>query len=121
MSYLFIAFTIALTVYGQIVLKWKVSTLAPGGMPFDRPIDLFWILVNPWVISAFAAAFLASLCWMGALGKLPLSKAYPFMAMSFPTVAILAVLLFREEFNAPKIIGTSLIVLGAIVLSRAPA
>jgi drug/metabolite transporter (DMT)-like permease len=58
---------------------------------------------------------------MGALSRLPLSKAYPFMALSFPTVAVLAVLLFHEELNTPKILGTSLIVLGAIILSRAPA
>lgn len=120
-SYAFIAATILLTVYGQLVLKWKVGILAPDGMPFDRPLDVICILLNPWVISAFAAAFLASLFWMGALSKLPLSKAYPFMALSFPTVAVLAVLIFQENVSAPKIAGISLIVLGAVILSRAPA
>lgn len=121
-AYVFIALTITLTVYGQLILKWQVGidpTLNPAN---GSLVGLaLAILRNPWVLSAFAAAFAASLCWMGALGKLPLSKAYPFMALSFPTVAVLAVLLFREEINPPKILGTSLIVLGAVILSRAPA
>lgn len=119
-AYALIALTIALTVYGQIVLKWQVGVLAPNGMPSRLP-DIIAIVLSPWVLSAFFAAFLASLCWMGALSKLPLSKAYPFMALSFPTVAVLAVLIFREQLNLPKLLGIGLIVLGAIVLSRAPA
>jgi len=122
LAYLFIALTIAFTVYGQLILKWQVGVDPSLNLATSSPKGLLLgILVNPWVLSAFAAAFAASLCWMAALGKLPLSKAYPFMALSFPIVAVFAVLLFREELNAPKVIGTSLIVLGAIVLSRAPA
>ena len=121
MSYSFVALTILFTVYGQIVLKWKIGELAPTGVKLAEVTQVAKILLNPWVVSAFAAAFLASLCWMAAISKLPLSKAYPFMALSFPTVAVLSVLLFSEQVNGPKIFGISLIVLGAIVLSRAPA
>lgn len=121
MSYFFVALTIAFTVYGQIVLKWKVAELAPSGLQPDDLGGIVRLIFNPWVISAFASAFIASLCWMAAISKLPLSKAYPFMALSFPTVAVLAVLVFREQLNLPKILGIGLIVLGAIVLSRAPA
>lgn len=121
MSYFFIALTIAFTVYGQIVLKWKVAELAPSGLQLEDAAAVIRVVFNPWVISAFAAAFAASLCWMAAISKLPLSKAYPFMALSFPTVAVLAVLIFREQLNLPKVLGIAFIVLGAIVLSRAPA
>jgi len=121
MAYVFVALTILLTAYGQVVLKWKVGLVAPNGLALDDPATLIKLFIDPWVISAFFAAFVASLFWMGALSKLPLSKAYPLMALSFPTVAVLAVTLFKEELNAPKIIGTALIILGAVVLSRAPA
>lgn len=120
LSYIFVALTIVLTVYGQLVLKWKMGDLAPEGLRLDDLPALIRILLNPWVITAFVAAFAASLCWMAAISKLPLSKAYPFMAMSFPTVAILAVLFFNEQVSTPKVVGILLIVLGAIVLSRAP-
>ena len=77
------------------------------------------LLINPWVISAFAAAFGASVFWMAALSKIPLSKAYPFTALSFPLVALSATWFFREQMDAYKIAGTALIMLGVLVLSRA--
>lgn len=118
MAYLFIALTILLTVYGQLVLKWQVS-LHPQllASPFSVS-DIASLLIKPWVISAFAAAFGASLCWMAAIGRMPLSKAYPFTALSFPLIAVLAVWLFRESFDWQKVAGTVLIIAGVIVLSR---
>ncbi|WP_305805613.1 EamA family transporter [Stenotrophomonas sp. YIM B06876] len=121
MSYIFIALTILLTVYGQLMLKWQVN-LNPGAtIDGLNPRAVITLLLNPWVISAFAAAFGASLCWMAAIGRMPLSKAYPFTALSFPLVATLAVWLFRESLDSHKIAGTALIILGVIVLSRSGA
>ena len=120
MAYALIALTILFTVYGQVMLKWQVAQFQPAPLRMSDPSSIARMLMNPWVLSAFAAAFLASLCWMATLTKLPLSKAYPFMALSFPTVSLLAVLLFKEEMNGIKITGTALITLGAIVLSRSP-
>lgn len=118
MSYLFIACTVLLTVYGQLVLKWQVG-LYPGiatqGMTAR---NIFLLLTNPWVISAFVAAFGASLFWMWALSRMPLSKAYPFTALSLPIVAIIASLLFHESLDTAKVLGTALIMSGVIVLSR---
>lgn len=120
-SYVFIALTILLTVYGQLVLKWQVSKRPEATLAGMNPEAIVSLLLNPWVISGFVAAFGASLCWMAAISKLPLSKAYPFMALSFPTVGALAVWIFGEQFGTNKIIGTALIILGVIVLARAPA
>jgi drug/metabolite transporter (DMT)-like permease len=118
MSHAFIAAMIAFTLYGQVVLKWKVGVLAPEGLPLSKPAALSAILLNPWVISAFASAFLASICWMAALSRMPLSKAYPFTALSFPLILLLSWGLFREPLTAGKIAGTLLICLGIIVVSR---
>ena len=79
------------------------------------------LLLNPWVISAFAAAFAASICWMGAISRLPLSKAYPYMAINFLLVAVLATVLFKESMDSYKLAGTLIIVLGVVVLSRSVA
>jgi Membrane transporters of cations and cationic drugs len=118
MSYVFIALTVLLTVYGQIVLKWQVG-LNPGATIENLNIRaLATLLLNPWVVSAFAAAFGASLFWMAAIGRMPLSKAYPFTALSFPLVAVISVFAFREGMDWHKIAGTALIIAGVIVLSR---
>ncbi len=118
MAYIFIALTILLTVYGQLVLKWQVG-LYPHlvSSPFSIA-NIFTLLIKPWVISGFLAAFGASICWMAAINKLPLSRAYPFMSVNFVLVVLLAALLFHERIDAYKIVGTFIIVMGVIVLSR---
>ena len=118
MAYIFIGLTILLTVYGQLVLKWQVSQF-PNlvSAPFS-PTNIVTLLLKPWVISGFAAAFAASLCWMVAISKLPLNKAYPFMACNFVLVALLAAWLFREQLDGYKIAGTLIIVVGVVVVSR---
>ncbi len=118
-AYVFIALTIAFTVYGQLILKWQVG-LDPalslsGGKPWGL---LIAIATNAWVVSAFAAAFAASLCWMTALSKLPLSKAYPFTALSFPVIALLSWWIFGESLGWQKVAGTGLVCAGILVLSR---
>ena len=117
--WLMVAATILLTTYGQLVLKWQVTTPAPPPFRFmdDWP-SIIVLLLRPWVISALAAAFLASLCWMAAMSRLELSKAYPFMALNFLLVGLLAIPLFGEALTRPKIIGLCLVIAGLAVLSK---
>lgn len=118
MSYLLIACTVLLTVYGQIVIKWQVGLrpeIANEGLTV-RSATL--LLLNPWIISAFAAAFGASLFWIAALSRMPLSKAYPFTALSFPLVALAATFIFHERIDIYKIAGTAIVITGVLVLSR---
>lgn len=111
--------TVILTTYGQLVLKWQVSTRAPApfGWAEGWP-PLLLLLLRPWVISAFVAAFGASLCWMLALSRLELSRAYPFMALNFLLVCLLAVPLFGETFTTTKVLGLCFIIVGLIILSQ---
>lgn len=121
MSYVFIALTILLTAYGQLVLKWQVGLHSQLLASPIQPLNLLQLLLKPWVISAFAAAFGASLFWMAALSRLPLSRAYPYMAINFFIVALFASVLFREQIDGYKIAGTLIIMFGVVVLSRSVA
>lgn len=117
-GYAWIALMITLTAYGQVALKWQVNQFlggASGGLSLKNALAL---LLNPWVVSALAAAFLASICWMMAISRMPLSKAYPLTAMSLPLIALLSVVFFSESFNAQKILATALIVLGVVLISK---
>jgi multidrug transporter EmrE-like cation transporter len=118
MAYLLIALTIALTVYGQLILKWQVSlSAAKFGGTLDAAFYLR-LLLNPWVISGFVAAFGASLCWMGAISKMELSRAYPFMALNFVLVGLVAIPLFGEVFTWHKLIGLCLIIGGLLFFTQ---
>ena len=119
MGYAYIAATVLLTVYGQVVVKWQVSLA--GAMPAssaDKSMFLLALVIRPWVLSAFAAAFLASITWMAAMTKFELSYAYPFMSMNFVLVVILSTVLFHEALSTPKVVGLVLIILGIVVGSQ---
>lgn len=115
-SYLLVLLTIVFTVYGQLAIKWQV--IRAGTLPHDNGEKVLFVLrllLNPWIISAFFAAFLAALCWIGAMTKLELSKAYPFMALNFILVTLFAGLFLSEPVTWPKIAGLTLIVIGLVV------
>lgn len=118
MAYFFIALTIVLTVYGQLILKWQIDIYGNLLGPPIRPLNIIILVFKPWVISALAAAFGASLCWMAAINKLPISRAYPYMAINFLLVALFATALFHERLDGYKIAGTIIIMIGVVVLSQ---
>lgn len=119
MSYFYIALTIFFTVYGQLILKWQVSQA--GALPdgtWTKLVFLLQLFLNPWVVSAFFSAFLASLAWMAVMTKLDLSHAYPFMSLNFVVVLVLSVLLFQEPVNVAKLVGLTLIIAGLTISSQ---
>ena len=120
MGYFYIFGTIFFTVYGQIVLKWRINDIGalPTGGFGDKFIFLLKILFDPWVFSGFFAAFVASFFWMAAMTKFDISYAYPFMSLAFVLVFLLSVVLFNEAVTWQKVLGLLLIVAGIIVTSR---
>ncbi|WP_082233171.1 EamA family transporter [Halobacillus massiliensis] len=117
MGYLYIFGTIFFTVYGQLILKWKIDQY--GGLPAqwtDKAIFLVQLLLNPFILSGFLSAFVASIFWMAAMTKFDISYAYPFMSLSFVLVFVLSVFLFGEPMTLKKVMGISLIVAGIIVM-----
>lgn len=117
MGLTYVFWTIIFTVYGQLVIKWQV--LKAGAFPINTPekiLYLFHLLINPWIISAFFAAFLAALSWIIAMTKLELSYAYPFMSLSFVLVLIFSAFFLHEPISIIKIVSVTLIVFGVILL-----
>ena len=118
-GYIYIGMTILLTVYGQLVVKWQVSLAeAARGSHGEMMIFLLRLVINPWVLSGFAAAFLASVFWMAALTKFQLSYAYPFVALTFVFVVSAGGLLFGEPITLTKIAGLALIIAGVTLASQ---
>lgn len=119
-GYLYIALTVLMTVYGQLIVKWRMSFL--GSMPNDfgdRLIFLIKAVFDPYVFSSFVAAFLASLAWMAALTRFDLSYAYPFMSLAFVLALILSYFFLSEHITWFKVLGMAMIVGGIIIASKA--
>ncbi len=119
MGYFYIFATIFFTVYGQIILKWRINDVGslPEGLT-DKIVFLFKLLFDPWIFSGFFAAFIASFFWMATMTKFDISFAYPFMSGAFVLVFLLSVFLFQESITWQKIVGLIFIVLGIIITSK---
>ena len=118
-DYFYIATTIAFTVYGQLMMKWRVGLY--GQLPMDlveKAKFVLNVLFDPWVLSSFLAAFVASLSWIAAMTKFELVHAYPFMSLNFVFVFILSGILLSEPLTVQKTAGIMLIVFGTIILTR---
>lgn len=117
-GYLLVAATVLFTVFGQLVIKWQVTTAGPLPAAFaDKLQFLAHLLLNPWIIAGLLSAFAASLTWMLALSKLPLTVAYPFTAFSFVIVVLGGGYLFSEPVGLAKVAGLCLIVVGITLTS----
>jgi len=119
MGYLYIFGTILFTIYGQIILKWRLSKLAivlPDSMGIkDKVFALIQLIFDPFIFSGFVSAFVASLFWMAAMTKFEITQAYPFMSLAPAIVFLLGVWLLDETFSIGKVIGLFLIILGTLV------
>lgn len=115
--YFYIFGTLFFTVYGQIVLKWRLSNLRVilPESTFDKIIYLLKLIFDPFVFSGFVAAFIASLFWMAAMTKFEITQAYPFMSIAPALVFVIGVFFLGEVFTIGKIVGLGLIIIGTFI------
>jgi drug/metabolite transporter (DMT)-like permease len=118
-AYIFVGVTVLLTVYGQLIIKWQTGKA--GEFPTDAPGRISYLvhfLLNPWVISSLLSAVIAAFAWIAALSKLELSRAYPFVSVSFVLVLILSAIVFGESLTPLKVTGAVLILAGLVLGSQ---
>lgn len=113
-KYLFIAATLLLTTYGQLVVKARSIAIAAKGAS-SRSDYLITMFTDLGVISGLAAAVVASAFWTLAIQRTSLGVAYPFMALTFFIVPVGSVLLFGERLSTLQVVGLVTIVVGVTV------
>lgn len=121
-AHCYLAATIALSVFSQIVIKWRMSgrfagLKVPDGL-CPKVLTLFTVIFDPFVFMALVATFASGLCWMGTMSKLEISYAYPFTALGFVLVLLCSHFLLGETFSMMKLAGVLLIIGGIAVASR---
>jgi undecaprenyl phosphate-alpha-L-ara4N flippase subunit ArnF len=121
MRYLYVYATLFFTIYGQMILKWRILKLGfslPDSGLVDKIMALFRLVFDPFILSGFLSAFIASLCWMAAMTKFQITEAYPFMSLAPAIVFLLGIWLLGETFTIGKVVGLILIIVGLIVTVR---
>ncbi|RJO62769.1 MAG: multidrug transporter [Dehalococcoidia bacterium] len=107
MSYAFAAIAVLLGSFGQLCMKIGASGSSLGKA-----------LLCPYTIAGFFLYGASSLFWLRVLSELPLSTAYPMLALNFTLVLLLSVLALKEPISAVKCVGTVLIVLGVVMIGK---
>lgn len=118
-AYFFLMLAVGFTVYSQLILKWQMKdAISMNTVPHITKL-LVMLVTNPWLLSAFFAAFLTAMVWMIVLANLDLSYAYPlFIGILFVCLNVLGFILFKEDVNCTRVFSLLLIIAGIIIGTR---
>lgn len=119
-SFLLILASVGCGVVGQLSLKagmGRVGELDSGSVA--QPLALVLrVLAQPLVLAGLACYVLGAVAWLGVLSRVPLSLAYPSLAMGYVLTALLAWLVLGEQVPPARWIGIATICLGVFLISR---
>jgi drug/metabolite transporter (DMT)-like permease len=96
---------------GQILFKMAAETARERGGGF-----LLALVFEPKFIVAIILYGGLTILWTWILSKVPLSRAYPFVALAFVITPVLAHVLLGEPLPIAVIGGTVLVMLGLVVV-----
>jgi multidrug transporter EmrE-like cation transporter len=112
----FLIFPIALLVtYSQLIVKWRSAAVTKSSATsFAQQLAKF--LTDPVILSAYAAALIASFAWLFVVTKLPLTVAFPvYIGVTFAMVLLGGWFFLGEQVTVTKVIAILLIMSGIIL------
>ena len=105
----FIAFAICgavLAAFGQVSFKYG----ADGRQALSQ-------FINGWIILGLALYLAGTALWILALSAMPLTVVYPFAALTYVLVNVLAFALLGERMPVRVMAGTGLVLLGLLLVT----
>ena len=98
---------------GQLLFKITASRLKG----LESIYDIFWFLAKDWIFFVALALYgLLTLYWIWLLNRVPISYAYPFVALSIAVVVVSGWLFWGEKFVFLHGIGVVLVMIGVILI-----
>jgi drug/metabolite transporter (DMT)-like permease len=113
-KYALLLLSMTLAITGQFFFKSGLSesSLTPQFQSIVRTV------FTPKVFMGFALYGISSIVWLFVLQKLPLSVAYPALALTYVIVVFASVLILHEPLTVNKVVGSFIIVMGVILMFR---
>ena len=100
---------------GQVLFKLAALRFTPSERWTQSALSLAF---NPYLIAAVLLYALLSAVWVWVLTFVPLSIAYPFVALTFVLTVASGALLFGEAISLRLVLGGLLIIGGLIIITR---
>ncbi len=114
---IFIVSSVLLNALAQILLKAGMKNFSNIDFKNNIIQTVLSISLNPYIISGFISYGISIILWLWVLSKVDVSLAYPFQALGYIIVTILAWLIFQENINLTRIIALIFITVGLIILA----
>jgi drug/metabolite transporter (DMT)-like permease len=111
-QYVQILVVVSLIAIGQLLFQKSAS----GTPPLSTLVGMTSLITSPVFILALAIYGVATLLWVAVLQQVPLSRAYPFNALSFIFVPVAAIVFFGEVATLRLFVGLALVVVGLLVI-----
>jgi multidrug transporter EmrE-like cation transporter len=111
-NYLLILPIALLVTFSQLIVKWRSNTdEAVAGLTYSQ--HLMKYLLDPVILSAYAAALFASFAWLYVVTRLPLMVAFPvYIGITFVMVLFGGWFFLAEAMSATKLVAVFLILCG---------
>jgi multidrug transporter EmrE-like cation transporter len=108
---------ICLGVIGQLFLKQGLTQLGEYTLKTVLP-HLPQIFSNFLVLGGFLCYLASSILWIVVVSRVPLSYAYPMIALGYVFIVFFSIIIFKEEVSLVRWIGVATICLGVFLISR---
>jgi len=108
---------VCFSVTGELLLKTGMTRV--GVLSFHSLSPTLTRMLGCWPLYAgLAATVVAAAFWLATISRVELSWAYPMLATGYVLVLIFSALVLGETVSVTRWIGTLLIVIGVILVSR---
>lgn len=118
---LLILLSVLLSSGSQILLKYGMTRPAVRmamGDDVSPLISLQAAATSPAVLLGMMCFGLSAVAWLFVLAKIPLSTAYPFIALGIAVTVVGGRFLFAEPISVVKLIGIALVIAGVICVGN---
>jgi len=105
---------------GQLALKAgmnQVGQISAGSLA-EPTILLTRVATSPFVVGGLALYALGAVSWLAVLSRVPLSLAYPLLALGYAITPLLAWVFFKETLSPLRCTGILVIAIGVILVTR---
>jgi drug/metabolite transporter (DMT)-like permease len=110
-------FSVSLSAAAQVLMKLGMSQAKFHG-PSDLPLvqAALKTAFDPYVIAGLACYGISAMVWLAVLSRMPLSLAYPLVALAIVMVMVVSAAFLGEPMPIGRIAGSVLVVCGVALI-----
>ncbi len=105
---------VAFTSIGQILQKMGSGRVKKEHLKIG--VKSVLVFLDPFILGALAMLFLATVFYLLALSKLPLSIAYPMLSSGYVIVVLLSKIFLKEKVSFQRWVGVFIIIVGIFII-----